>query len=174
LVSIHRTVFAAEDNTRPGFFAVKFHREERPFERECGVYQRLREEQTTRILGFNVPKLLSIDAEFRAIEMTIVRPPFLLDFADALLDEAPDFSEDVLRQWEEERAEIFGERWPEVTRILAALQAFDVYLLDINPRNISFPEETRVKQKLRVCPYRLNPIQSARCNQVKPCRWLPK
>jgi hypothetical protein len=140
---IHGIVFAAEDNTEPGFFAVKFHREERPFERECRVYQRLRKEQTTRILGFNVPQLLSIDEEFRAIKMTIVRSPFLLDFADALLDEAPDFSEDVLRQWEEERAEIFGERWPEVTRILAALQAFDVYLLDTNPRNISFPEETR-------------------------------
>jgi hypothetical protein len=140
---IHGIVFAAEDNTEPGFFAVKFHREERPFERECRVYQRLRKEQTTRILGFNVPQLLSIDEEFRAIKMTIVRSPFLLDFADALLDEAPDFSEDVLRQWEEDTSEIFGERWPEVTRILAALQAFDVYLLDINPRNISFPEETR-------------------------------
>ena len=131
------------DNTKPGFFAVKFHHEEQPFERECHVYQRLREEQTTRILGFNVPQLLRIDEEFRAIEMTIVRPPFLLDFADALLDEPPDFSEDVLRQWEEDKAEIFGERWPEVTRILAALQTFGVYLLDINPGNISFPEETR-------------------------------
>jgi hypothetical protein len=140
---IHGIVFAAEDNTKPGFFAVKFHREERPFERECRVYHRLREERTTRILGFNVPQLLSVDQEFRAIEMTIVRSPFLLDFADALLDEAPDFSEDVLRQWEEDKAEIFGEKWPEVTRILAALQAFGVYLLDINPGNISFPEETR-------------------------------
>jgi hypothetical protein len=46
-------------------------------------------------------------------------------------------------QWEEDKAEIFGERWPEVARILAALQAFGVYLLDINPGNISFPEETR-------------------------------
>jgi hypothetical protein len=140
---IHGIVFAAEDNTKPGFFAVKFHREQRPFERECSVYQRLRENQTTRILGFNVPQLLRIDEEFRAIEMTIVRSPFLLDFADARLDEAPDFSEDVLQQWEEEKAEIFGEKWPEVTRILAALQAFGVYLLDLNPRNISFPEETR-------------------------------
>jgi hypothetical protein len=140
---IHGIVFTAEDNTKPGFYAVKFHREERPFERECHVYQRLREEQITRILGFNVPQLLRIDDELRAIEMTIVRSPFLLDFADALLDEAPDFSEDVLRQWEEDRAEIFGERWPEVARVLAALQAFDIYLLDINPRNISFPEETR-------------------------------
>jgi hypothetical protein len=39
--------------------------------------------------------------------------------------------------------EIFGERWPEVTRVLAALQALGVYLLDINPGNISFPEEIR-------------------------------
>src|SRR5205814_3027726 len=140
---IDGTVLIAEDKTKPGFLAVKFHREERPFERECRVYQRLREEQTTRIRGFNVPQLLKLDEEFRAIEMTIVRPPFLLDFADALLDEAPDFSEDVLRQWEEDKAEIFGERWPEVTRILAALQAFGVYLFDINPGNISFPEQTR-------------------------------
>ena len=140
---VHGTVFAAQDKTKPGFFAVKFHLEQRPFERECSVYERLREEQTTRILGFNVPQLLSIDEEFRAIEMTIVRPPFLLDFADARLDEPPDFSEDVLRQWEEDRAEIFDERWPEVIRILAALQTLGVYLLDINPRNIFFLEETR-------------------------------
>ena len=115
----------------------------RPFERECHVYQRLREEQTTRIRGFNVPRLLRIDEEFRAIEMTIVRPPFLLDFADAHLDEPPDFSEYVLRQWEEDKAEVFGERWPEVTRVLAALQALDIYLLDVNPRNISFLDDTQ-------------------------------
>ena len=75
--------------------------------------------------------------------MTIVRPPFLLDFADAHLDEAPDFSEDVLRQWEEDKAENFAKKWPEVTRVLAALQAFGTHLLDINPRNISFSEDTR-------------------------------
>jgi len=144
---IHGTVFAVEDNTKPGFFAVKFHREERPFERECRAYQRLREQQTTRILGLNVPQLLSIDEKFRAIAMTIVRSPFLLDFADARLDQPPDFSEDVLRQWEEERAELFGERWPEVTRIRAALETLGVYLLDINPRNISFPEETQSREE---------------------------
>ena len=54
--------------------------------------------------------MLRIDEEFRAIEMTIVRSPFVLDFADARLDEAPDFSEEVLQQWEEDKAEIFGER----------------------------------------------------------------
>jgi hypothetical protein len=138
---VHGTVFTAEHKTKPGFFAVKFHREERPFNQERRVYERLREEETTRILGFNVPQLLRIDEEFRAIQMTIVRPPFLLDFAGAYLDEAPDFSEDVLRQWQEEKAEIFGERWPEVTRILAALEALGIYLRDINAGNIFVREE---------------------------------
>ena len=77
------------------------------------------------------------------IEMTIVRSPFLLDFADARLDEPPDFSEDILRQWEEDKAEIFGERWPIVSEVLAALRVHGIHLLDINPANISFPEEAR-------------------------------
>ena len=135
---IHGTVFAAADNKKPGFFAVKFHREDRPFENECRVYERLREEQTTQILGFNVPQMLMLDKEFRAIEMTIVRKPFLLDFADALLDRTPNFSEDVLRQWEEDKAEIFGEKWSEVTRVIGALQTLGIHLLDINPGNIAF------------------------------------
>jgi hypothetical protein len=138
---IHGTVFAAVDNKKPGFFAVKFHREDIPFERECQAYQRLSKENVTQILGFNVPQLLIIDKEFRAIEMTIVRKPFLLDFADALLDRVPEFSEDVLRQWEEDKAEIFGERWHEVTQVLGALRGFDIHLLDINPGNIGFAEE---------------------------------
>jgi hypothetical protein len=71
---VHGTVIAAQDKTKPGFFAVEFHREKRPFERECGVYRRLLEEQITRILGLNVPQLLSIDEEFQAIEMTIGPP----------------------------------------------------------------------------------------------------
>jgi RIO-like serine/threonine protein kinase len=53
---IHGIVFAAEDNTKPGFFAVKFHREQRPFERECSVYQRLRE---TKLREFSASMCLS-------------------------------------------------------------------------------------------------------------------
>jgi hypothetical protein len=137
---VHGTVFAAVDNKKPGFFAVKFHREENAFDRECRAYHRLRDKQTTQILGFNVPQLLTTDQEFRAIEITIVRKPFLLDFADARLDQAPDFSEDVLRQWQEDKTEIFGEKWPEVTRVLSALRALGIYLLDINPGNIAFAD----------------------------------
>src|SRR5947209_7799465 len=111
---VHGIVFAAEDNAKPGFFAVKFHREASAFDRECRAYQRLREKHVARVLGFNVPQLLRFDEESNAIEMTIVRRPFLLDFADARLDQAPDFSDDVLQQWEKDKQEIFGEKWAEV------------------------------------------------------------
>ena len=139
---IHGIVFAAQDNAKPGFLAVKFHREDVPFGRECLAYRRLQEEHVTRILGFNVPQLLRIDEEWQAIEMTIVLQPFLLDIADALLDQAPDFSDDVLRQWEKDKEEIFGERWPVVTQVLAALRGYGIHLLDINPSNIAFDERS--------------------------------
>jgi len=71
---VHGTVFVAQDNTKAGFFAVKFHREQRPFERECCVYECLRKEQITRILGFNVPRLLSVDGEFRAMVIPNMYP----------------------------------------------------------------------------------------------------
>ena len=57
---IHGTVFAAADNTKPGFFAVKFHREKGPFEHECRAYERLRAKYVMQILGLNVPQLLMI------------------------------------------------------------------------------------------------------------------
>src|SRR5438876_22397 len=93
---IHGIVFSAEDNAKPGFLAVKFHREDVSFERECRAYRRLQEKRVVRIRGFNVPQLLRVEKEWRAIEMTIVPQPFLLDFAGAWLDQPPDFSEDVI------------------------------------------------------------------------------
>ena len=72
--------------------------------------------------------------------MTIVARPFLLDFADAFLDRSPDFSEDVLTQWEQDKQEIFGRKWLAVTEVLAVLQAYGIHLLDLNPANIAFGE----------------------------------
>lgn len=74
--------------------------------------------------------------------MTIVPQPFLLDFADAFLDQPPDFSDDVLSQWEQDKQEIFGKKWTTVTEVLAALRTYGIYLLDINPANIAFGERS--------------------------------
>lgn len=137
---IHGIVFAAEDNAKPGFFALKFHREQLPFERECRTYYRLQENNVTRIGQFNVPQLLRVDERWKAIEMTIVPRAFVLDFAGAFVDERPDFSEDVIRQWEEDKQEMFGDRWSEVRELLAGLRIHGIHLLDINPGNIAFRE----------------------------------
>ena len=51
-------------------------------------------------------------------------------------------SEDVLRQWREDEQEVFGENWPVVTQVLAALREYGMYVLDINPANIAFAERS--------------------------------
>ncbi len=77
-----------------------------------------------------------------AIEMTIVSKPYLLDFADAYLDAPPDFPDEVLEQWHEDKREQFGDdRWERVQMALAALRGqYGIHLFDVNPGNITFGE----------------------------------
>ena len=71
--------------------------------------------------------------------MTIVKPPFLLDFAGAYLDRAPDFPPEVIDEWREQKAEQFGDRWPDVIAVLEFLKSrYGIHLLDIHPANITF------------------------------------
>ena len=42
---------------------------------------------------------MRFDESLLVIEMSIVRPPFLLDFAAATLDVEPDFPEGTLDDW---------------------------------------------------------------------------
>ena len=70
------------------------------------------------------------------IEMTIVSPPFVLDFADAYLDQPPTFSDEVLEEWREEKKEQFGPRWPEVQRVLRSLEAIGIFMTDVKPGNV--------------------------------------
>ncbi|TXT22209.1 MAG: hypothetical protein FD138_3634 [Planctomycetota bacterium] len=82
--------------------AIKVFRHERLFQRERDVYQRLAERHVVRILGFDVPQLVSFDNDLWVVEMTIVSPPFVLDFAGAYLDQKPDYPPEVLADWMEE------------------------------------------------------------------------
>ena len=102
------------------------------------VYERLKKLGVTRVLGFNVPQLLGSDDALRVIEMTIVNPPFVLDFAGAHLDARPEFPAEVWTDWETEKREQFEDRWPQVLRILDAFEGLGVYLLDVSPSNIVF------------------------------------
>jgi len=73
--------------------AVKAFRQPDTFNRELACYMRLEEMEVRNVLGHNIPRLHAVDVSRHVIEMSIVQPPFLLDFASAYLDYPPDFSD---------------------------------------------------------------------------------
>ena len=44
----------------------------------------------------------------------------------------------TLADWGAEKQEQFGARWPEVQAIVRSLEGYGVFMLDVNPRNLSF------------------------------------
>lgn len=106
------------------------------YERERDIYLRLFQNGVTAVGDFHVPELLDIDNGLRVIEMTIVQPPFVLDFAGAYLDESPDFSPEVWSEWERQKHEQFGKDWPRAQTVVAALQQYGIFMSDVSPNNI--------------------------------------
>src|SRR6266480_1249478 len=131
-------VLVAKRKAQPADVAIKVLRWDEFYQREKQAYERLREIRVTSVLGFNVPQLLAHDDELRVIEMTIVKRPFVLDFAGAYLDKRPEFTEEIWADWEAEKREQFETRWPTVRRVLDAFEELGVYLLDVSPGNIAF------------------------------------
>ena len=118
--------------------ALKIHSAREPYRRERDVYERLAESGVTKILACHVPRLLRSDDVLLALEMTIVPPPFVLDFAGAWLDFPPEFPDEVwqerTRKWEEE----FESDWPRAQAVLAELEELHIHMLDPSPSNIRF------------------------------------
>jgi hypothetical protein len=135
---VHGIVLVTENNAQAGKTAIKVHRAREAFRRERGVYERLHEAGIIEILGFNVPQMIRSDNRLLVIEMTVVERPFLLDFAGAYLDAPLEFPEEIWAEWEAEKIEQFGARWPRVLEVLAKLEHYDIYMLDVSPSNIAF------------------------------------
>jgi hypothetical protein len=127
------TVFKTEPQS-----AIKIFGDQERYSRELTVYQRLRSRGVSTVRGHNVPQLLAWDHSLLAIQMTIVVPPFVLDFAGARLDRRPDFDDEVMNEWEQEKQELFGRRWRDVRLVIAHLAGMGIHLLDIHPGNIRF------------------------------------
>jgi hypothetical protein len=131
-------VMVAKSKSAPARVAVKAHRFSELYSREKAVYQRLEGMAVTTILGFNIPKLIGFDDERQIIAMTVVKRPFVLDFAGAHLDARPEFSAEIWADWEAEKRDQFEERWPTVQKIMSAFEELGIYLLDVSPGNIGF------------------------------------
>jgi hypothetical protein len=137
---IHGIIHVARDNVKSGKTALKAHRSTEPYQRERAAYERLRDARVTQILGFHVPQFIRADDALRVIEMTIVTRPFVLDFAGAWLDAPPEFPDETWAEWESEKVEQFGPRWPTVQAVLAELESLDIHMIDVSPSNIAFAD----------------------------------
>ncbi|MSU63010.1 MAG: hypothetical protein EXS31_11560 [Pedosphaera sp.] len=131
-------VLVAKHKSGPADVAIKVLRWDESYQREKQAYERLREFEVSAVLGFNVPQLVGSDDDLRVLEMTIVKRPFVLDFAAAYLETRPEFPAEVWADWEEEKREQFEGHWATVQDVLAAFEAFGLYLLDVSPANLAF------------------------------------
>ena len=122
--------------------AVKFFTRSDAYVRELQAYLLIQSAGIGEILGHQVPELIRHDDELQAIEMSVVQPPFLLDFAGAYPeDEAPDFPPEVWEEWRADKAEQFGDRWPDAERVIDEFRKrVGLVLLDVNPGNIKFAD----------------------------------
>jgi hypothetical protein len=122
--------------------AVKFLHDVGYYNREIRAYRMLKELGLTQIAGFNVPALLRDDDTIWAIEMTIVRPPFIVDFVSTHTDEEIEwmgFTDDVVAEREAFWEERFGDRWLRVSQIRDDFHRLTgLALLDLSHNNIRF------------------------------------
>ncbi|QDT55130.1 hypothetical protein Pan44_31720 [Caulifigura coniformis] len=124
-------VYRTQANT-----AIKVFKSEQHYARERDVYLRLRACRVSEVLGFGVPRLVDFDDLLRAVEMEIVAPPFVLDFAGAKLDVPSEFPAEVLEEWERDKEDQFEDDWPLVKSVMAEFERFGVFLGDVHPGNI--------------------------------------
>lgn len=106
------------------------------YRQERDVYLYLKEKEIWQVNAFHIPQLINCDDELLVIEMTLVSPPFLLDFAGASLKGRTNFEPEIWEEWKEEKREQFESDWPEVQQALWTLEGLGVFMNDVHPGNV--------------------------------------
>ena len=119
--------------------ALKIHETRSSYIPEVDAYIRLHELGLRKLAGFNLPSMLDHDDELFAIEMDVVFPPFVVDFASAFLDFPTDLIEDEGHTLADLVQSRFGERSDAVMNFYHALvDRAGIYLSDLHPNNVKF------------------------------------
>lgn len=113
---------------------VKVHRYSDRYRREFAAYQRFQQLRVGRLRGFHIPDLLQYDDHLEILELSFVRPPYILDFVEAHLDRRPETFD--LERIETESRRQFGQDWPDVRRLLEAMMQIGIYYDDVHNQNI--------------------------------------
>lgn len=131
------SVWATTNNS-----AVKAVEREKNYTIELRCYQRLMEHGVKDIDGLTVPQLLGFSATLRVIEMTLVHPPFLLDFGKAYLDEPSPYTQEQLAEWRRSWHQFFPKGdIQRVNKVLRLLRGHGIEYVDPKPWNIRFHKE---------------------------------
>src|SRR5690349_16330026 len=72
------------------------------------------------------------------VEMTIVNPPFLIDFGKCYLDQRPPYDESQQRIELAKLRRVFKSNFSRLQGILWKLQQIGIYYVDARPANIRF------------------------------------
>ncbi len=109
------------------------------FAKELTCYRRFKASATRRIGRFAVPLLEGFDEALLVIEMTIVYPPYLLDFGKVHLDSPPPYYGDkrlmrnVYAAWRDK----FGKEWKVVASAMDSLRTkHGIYYFDPRRSNV--------------------------------------
>ena len=113
---------------------LKVHRYKERFQKELATYRRLAERNITRLKGFQLPQMVDYDEELNILELSIVSPPYILDFVEIGLGKMPgNFDLDRI---EAQQSKQFGNDWQDVRRLLEALMQIGIYYDDVHNKNI--------------------------------------
>jgi hypothetical protein len=125
-------------STRPS--AIKVVLNAKNFFDELESYQRLKAAGIHELSGFAIPRLFGWDDNLQVIELSIVQPPYLLDFGKVYFDRPPAdvYDRTQLKAAETEAKSLFGKNWPVVAQLLHALQQkVGIWYVDPKPANIN-------------------------------------
>jgi len=80
------------------------------YKNELRVYLRLQAKNVDFFHGVNIPRLRHYHHDLLVIEISFVRPPYLIDFGKSYLDTAVDFPSEAVAMWRHEVLARFGRR----------------------------------------------------------------
>ena len=120
-----------------GRTAIKAFNYDQLYRQELAVYRRFLERKFFQADDFQIPRLIGSDDQLNVIEMTIVSPPFIVDFASVVnLDTPPQFDDEIMKEARREQKENFEADWPKVKRAIFKLELVGVYMSDVHPGNV--------------------------------------
>lgn len=88
---------------------------------------------------FAVPALVGYDDSLMIVEMSVVSPPYFLDFGKCYLDHPPKYEDGTWDEYIEEKSKDFDPKeWELVEEALLDLKSMGIYYIDPKTTNIRF------------------------------------